>query len=302
MSDFSSSHPSRLRRSVLCLPASNSRAIAKLSSLDHDCVILDLEDAVAEESKAEARDNIRAYLADRPQNDREIIIRINDKASAHFGPDLDLILQCQPDAVLLPKVETRDDIMDVSAYLAENDAPESVRIWSMIETPLAVINAGAIAEAGRTRGGRLDCLVVGLNDLRKATGVRPDPARTYLVPWLMQVLLAARAFGLSAIDAVSNDFRDLTPFEAECRQGRAMGYDGKMLIHPAQIGPANSLFAPSGDEIANAQRIVEAFSAPEARERNVIDLDGQMVERLHFDQARRLLALVEDINQRTRTP
>lgn len=291
--------PIRLRRSVLCLPASNSRAIDKLASLDSDAVILDLEDAVAEEKKAEARANIRAFLAGNRLPGREIVIRVNDAASPHFAEDMALVIDCEPDAVLLPKVRAQDDILDLAGQLSEADAPESLRIWAMMETPLAILNAGSIAEAGRTRGGRLDCLVVGLNDLRKDTGVPFDPARTFLVPWLMQVVLAARAFGLTALDSVSNEFRELTGYDAECAQGRAMGFDGKMLIHPAQIAGANRAFGPTEAEITEAERIIAAFSAPEARGVNAISIDGRMVERLHFEQARRLAARAVMIKERT---
>ncbi|MBL0374051.1 CoA ester lyase [Rhizobium sp. KVB221] len=288
-----------LRRSVLSLPASNERAIAKLGSLAMDAVILDLEDAVAEEMKAAARDNIRKFMAAGLAGGREIIIRINDAASPHYQDDLALVLETQPNAVLLPKVRTSDDVLDLSLFLSENDAPDMLRIWAMMETPLAILNAGSIAETGRTRGGRLDCLVVGLNDLRKDTGVMPDPARTYLVPWLMQVVLAGRGFGLSVIDSVSNDFRDLAPFEAECAQGRAMGFDGKMLIHPAQIDAANRHFQPSESEIADARAIIDAFSAAGAASLNALSVGGRMVERLHFQQALALIAKVDIIRARS---
>jgi len=294
-------HPVRLRRSVLCLPASSSRAIDKLESLDFDAVILDLEDAVAEENKQEARDNIRAFMASgRRKPGREVVIRVNESGSTHFSQDMMLVLECEPDAVLLPKIRTQDDILDVSAQLSESDASDSLRIWAMMETPLAILNAGSISEAGRTSGGRLDCLVVGLNDLRKDTGVPFDPARTYLVPWLMQVVLSGRAFGLTVIDSVSNEFRELSGYEAECAQGRAMGFDGKMLIHPAQIDGANRAFAPSEAEISEAQDIIAAFSAPGAEKANAINLNGRMVERLHFEQAGRLAARASMIKERTK--
>ena len=280
-------HPERLRRSVLCLPASNQRAIAKLSSLKCDAIILDLEDAVAEADKQVARDNVRAFLSDREER-REVIVRVNAVDTDHFERDLDLVLDCEPDALLLPKVRAQDDVLELAATLCERDAPETIRLWAMMETPLAILNAGSIAEAGRTAGGRLDCLVVGLNDLRNETQVPLDSARTYLVPWLMQVLLAARAFGLTAIDAVSNDFRNLAAFDQECAQGRAMGYDGKMLIHPDQIAAANAHFQPSPAEVAAAEAIIAAFSTPEAANLNAINVDGRMVERLHFEQAKRL--------------
>jgi citrate lyase subunit beta/citryl-CoA lyase len=226
-------HPQHLRRSVLCLPASNQRAIDKLAELDCDAVILDLEDAVAEEKKEEARANIRAFFKARGKADREVIIRINQASSTHYDTDMALVLECEPDAVLLPKVRAQDDILDVAVFLSENDAADTVRIWAMMETPLAILNAGPIAEAGRTAGGRLDCLVVGLNDLRNDTRIPFDPARTYLIHWLMQVVLAARAFGLTVIDSVSNEFKDLAPFEAECAQGRG---DHRRILRPRGPG------------------------------------------------------------------
>ena len=293
-------HPVRLRRSVLCLPASSRRAIDKLASLDADAVILDLEDAVAEEMKQAARDNIRACLAGERETGREVVIRVNAADSSHFAQDIALVLECAPDAVLLPKVRTQDDILDLANALAESDAPEDLRIWAMMETPLAILNAGSIAEVGRTHGGRLDCFVLGLNDLRKDTGMPFDPARTYLIPWMMQVALAARAFGLTMIDSVSNEFRELQDFEAECQQGGAMGFDGKMLIHPAQIDGANRAYAPSDAEIAEAEAIIAAFSAPEAAGLNAIGIDGRMVERLHFEQAERLVARASMIRERAR--
>jgi citrate lyase subunit beta/citryl-CoA lyase len=300
MTTLSSHHPIRLRRSVLCLPASNARAIAKLPDLDFDAVILDLEDAVAEDRKAEARDNIRALFRDRPVAGREIIIRANGLQTSHFAEDMQLVIDCEPDAVLIPKVERQDDILEVAGQLADSEAAGSVRIWAMIETPLAVLNAGVIAAAGRTDGGRLDCFVVGLNDLRKDTGVLPSPDRAYLVPWLMQVVLAGRAFGLGVIDSVCNEFRDPGPNAAECAQGRAMGFDGKMLIHPAQIAAANAAFAPSAAEITEAEAIIAAFADPGAHSLNAIEIGGRMVERLHYEQAKALAERVAIIKSRTR--
>jgi citrate lyase subunit beta/citryl-CoA lyase len=291
----------RLRRSVLCLPASNSRAIDKIAGLDSDAVILDLEDAVAEEKKAEARANVRAFLAGARLPGREIVVRVNDAGSPHFAEDMALVIEAQPDAVLLPKVRAQDDILDVAGQLSDADAPDELRLWAMIETPLAILNAGSIAEAGRTRGGRLDCLVVGLNDLRREAGVPADPTRTYLVPWLMQVVLAARAFGLGAIDSVCNDFRALAAYDSECAQGRAMGFEGKMLIHPAQIPGANRAFAPSAEEIAEAEAIIAAFTAPGAEHVNALSIDGRMVERLHYDQARQLAERSRIIRERNPT-
>lgn len=298
MTQFSPSRPTRLLRSVLSLPGSNERAIAKLASLDMDGVILDLEDAVAEEAKADARRNIAGFLAATPPAGLLRVVRVNDNTSRHFEADMAMVLATEPDAVLLPKVRTNDDILDLATFLSENDAPDTLRIWAMMETPLAILNAGPIAEMGRTAGGRLDCLVVGLNDLRKETGVKADPARMLVQPWLMQVVLAASAFGLSVLDSVSNDFRDLASFASECAQGRAMGFDGKMLIHPAQIEAANRMFQPSEPEIAEAETIIAAFSKPEHAETNAVGINGKMVERLHFEQATALMARVEMIRTR----
>lgn len=291
------SHPVRLRRSVLSVPAINSRALEKARSLACDAIIFDLEDSVAPERKAEARDNLRRFFAGGDAGLRERIIRINGLQTAEAREDMELVLSCRPDAVLIPKVNTPRDVQMAGEMLDEGDAAESVRIWAMIETPKAILNAAAIAEYGRTTDARLDCFVVGLNDLRKDTGVPAAPGRTYLVPWLMQVVLAARAFGLDVIDSVSNDFKDLAAFETECDQGRAMGFDGKMLIHPAQIEGANQQFGFSDEAIAEARMVIAAFSAPGASDLNVINIDGRMIERLHFEQAERLMAKVSLADQ-----
>jgi len=289
MSRLPHTRSTRLRRSVLSVPAINRRALDKIHSLDCDAVIFDLEDSVAPDSKAEARDNLRTFFDGPLPVGKERIIRINALASGYGNADLDLVLALQPDAVLLPKVDELQDIIAVSDRLYEADAPESLRIWAMIETPRGILNAAALAEAGRTAGSRLDCFVVGLNDLRKETGVLPLPGRAYLVPWLMQVVLAVRAYGLDAIDSVFNDFKDLDALAAECAQGRAMGYDGKMLIHPAQIEAANRHFGPDQAAIEQARKIIAAFADPTAAGLNVITLDGQMVERLHLVEAEALV-------------
>ncbi|MCK3778472.1 CoA ester lyase [Ensifer sesbaniae] len=290
-------HPVRLRRSVLSVPADNARALAKVAELAADAAIFDLEDAVAPERKVEAREALVQFLtASRP--DCEIIIRINAIGSDFGQGDLAAALSANPDAILLPKVESPADIQAAADWLAENDAPETLRLWAMIETPRGVINAPVIAEAGRTFGGRLDCFVVGLNDLRKETGVPDRPGRPYLVPWLMQILLAARGGGLDVIDAVFNDFRDAAGFDEECRQGRDMGYDGKMLIHPAQIGPANERFGVEQVAVDEARAIIAAFAAPENTGKGVINLNGRMVERLHLDQAVTLAAKADLIEKR----
>ncbi|MDL2406484.1 CoA ester lyase [Rhizobium calliandrae] len=293
----------RLRRSVLSVPAINRRALEKIASLDCDAVICDLEDSVAPEKKAEARENLRSFFAAQPPPGRagkEWIIRINSLSSGFGAHDLELVLALEPDAVLLPKIDEPQDVTVVSDRLAEADAREDLRIWAMIETPRSILNAAAIAEAGRTPGSRLDCFVVGLNDLRKETGVLPQPGRAYLVPWLMQVVLAVSAYGLDAVDSVFNDFKDFQALDAECAEGHAMGFAGKMLIHPSQIDIANRHFGPNEAALAEAKAIIAAFADPAASGLNVVNLGGRMVERLHLVQAERLVHKARLISDRHR--
>ena len=282
--------PTRPRRSVLFVPASNERAIAKLASLDCDAVIFDLEDAVAPEAKAAAREKLRGFFAARGEGGPECVIRINPLTSEWGTEDLLAARACKPDAILLPKVNSPRDVHDIDDMLDETDAPASVRVWIMIETAKAMLNIGPLAEIGRDGAARLDCFVAGTNDLVKETGILMTPDRRYLAPWLLQMVLAARAGGLDVLDGVSNDFRDLDRFADECAEGAAMGFDGKTLIHPAQIGPANSAFSPSEAALAEAEAIVAAFALPENAQKGVIARDGQMIERLHLAQAERLLA------------
>lgn len=287
----------RPQRSLLSVPAINQRALDKISSLACDGVIFDLEDSVAPEKKDEARANLSAYFAKPPAGNRLSIIRINPLSSTSGANDLALVVSTRPDAVLLPKVESVADIQTVERLLSEADVPETTKIWAMIETAKGVLHAGAIAGSRETSVPRLEGLVVGLNDLRKETRVPARQGRTFLIPWLMQVVLSARAHGLCVIDSVFNDFRDTDTFESECRQGRDMGFDGKMLIHPAQIGPANHHFGPDPEAVAEAEAIIAAFSTPEAQTLNVINLNGRMIERLHLVEAERLVQLAHRIEK-----
>lgn len=287
---------SYLKRSLLSVPASNQRALEKINSLACDGVILDLEDSVALEKKAEARDNLRQAFDGICSSERFTIIRINPLAS-EFGPsDMALVRELQPHAVLIPKLETIAELQACEQELS--GMPSSIAIWAMMETPKGILNAGTLAAARHEIAPRLQGFVVGLNDLRKETRVLPKPGRTFLVPWLMQVVLAARAHGLNVIDSVFNDFRDAEGFEEECLQGREMGFDGKMLIHPAQIDPANRHFGPSEQEIAEAEAIIDAFAKTETFQLNVINLDGRMIERLHLEEAERLMAKVQILERR----
>ena len=290
--------PFRFRRSVLSVPASNQRALEKIRTLDCDAVIFDLEDSVAPEKKAEARENLRRLFKDNPLQGVERVVRINALDTQFGKADMDLAVEISPDVVLVPKVEQVAQIQSVADILSEAGAPDDLAIWAMIETPKGVLNASAIGAADE----RLQCFVVGLNDLRKETGVLPQPGRGYLVPWLMQIVLAGRAHGIDVIDSVFNDFRDTEALEAECRQGRVMGFSGKMLIHPAQIEPANRHFGPDPEAVKDAETIIAAFAKPEARHLNVINLNGQMVERLHLVEAEKLVAKAKFLTERKNAP
>ncbi|MBS3649966.1 CoA ester lyase [Pseudaminobacter sp. 19-2017] len=276
-------------RSVLYVPVGNSRALTKAASLACDAVVLDLEDSVAPEQKAEARKNLEAWFSDPGGYSGPVVVRVNPLSSEWGAEDIALARRLEPDAVLLPKVDSPRDIIQAADALGD-DSLSGPRIWAMIETPRAMMNLGAIAELGRDPGSRLTCFVAGTNDLAKETGVSATPDRRYLVPWLMQIVLAARAGGLSVLDAVANDFRDLGAFQRECAEASAMGFDGKTLIHPSQIEPANAAFSPSPEAVGEAERIVAAFVVPENAGKAVISMEGRMVERLHLVQAERLLA------------
>ncbi|RUU12429.1 CoA ester lyase [Mesorhizobium sp. USDA-HM6] len=280
----------RPRRSVLYMPATNERALAKIASLACDAVVIDLEDGVAPADKIFARNRVADVLAARPERRCEMMVRINPLASEWGIDDLLAVAKAEPDGILLPKTGTPRDILEAGDLLDDNFAPDTVKLWAMIETPKALLNIGAIAELGRDPASRLACFVAGTNDLVKATGVLATPDRRYLMPWLLQLVLAARAGGLDVIDGVANDFRDLDGFARECAEAAAMGFDGKSLIHPNQIEPANQAFAPSPEALARARAIRDAFSRPENAGKSVIALDGRMVERLHLAEAEKLLA------------
>lgn len=293
------------RRSLLFVPAAHPRALAKSASLAADTLIFDLEDSVAPEAKAAARDALLRHLeglAGQPGRP-EIAVRINGLATPQGAADLAMACSAQVragrrpavDALLLPKVESSSDLGAVEARLTAAGAAESLRLWAMIETPKGILGAADIAAAG----GRLEALVLGPNDLVAATGVQLSPGRPEILPWLAMVVLAAKAHGLQAIDGVFNDFADAAGHAAECGAGRAMGFDGKTLIHPTQIAAANLAFGPSPDDIGRAEAIIAAFAQPEHAGAGVIRLDGRMVERLHLHAAERLLALRDTIARTT---
>ncbi|WP_372423946.1 HpcH/HpaI aldolase/citrate lyase family protein [Salinarimonas chemoclinalis] len=290
--------PIRPRRSALYMPGSNARALEKAKSLDTDVLLLDLEDSVAPDAKEAARGRVWEAVHAGGFGHREVVVRINGLDTPWAEEDLKAAAACRPAAVLVPKVSAPEDLGRVGARLDALGAPHGTRIWAMIETPAAILHVAQIAAAARDPLNRLACFVMGTNDLAKDTRARLLPGRAAMLPWLMQALAAARAEGLDILDGVFNGLDDADGFEAECAQGRDMGFDGKTLIHPRQLEPANRLFAPDADEVARARAIIAAFEAPENAGRGAIALDGRMVERLHAEMARRTVALADAIAAR----
>jgi citrate lyase subunit beta/citryl-CoA lyase len=285
----------RPRRSVLYMPASNARAIEKARTLGADGIVLDLEDAVAPDAKAQAREQAVAAVKAGGFGAREIFIRINALDTPYGNDDLAAVAAAAPDGVLIPKVSSPDILDAVGMRLIDLRANVRTRVWAMIETPLGVLQAQAIAARAREPEAWLSGFVIGPNDLIKETRGRAVLGRAPLMPWLMHCIAAARAYGLAILDGVYNDFADAEGFAAECAQGRAMGFDGKTLIHPSQIAAANVAFSPSADEIAAARKIIAAFEQPENRHKGVVQIDGRMVERLHAEEARRTVAIADAI-------
>ena len=291
--------PIRPRRSALYMPGSNARAIEKAKTLAADAVIFDLEDAVAPDAKAEAREQVCAAVQAGGYGKREVVIRINALETPWGEADLAAAIAAAPDAILVPKVSSAETLAAVGLRLRKFGAAERTRIWAMIETPLAILRAESIASAAHDVDTRLSCFVMGTNDLAKDTRARLLPGRAAMLPWLMGALAAARAHGIDILDGVYNSLSDPDGFRAECEQGRDCGFDGKTLIHPDQIAAANGIFAPSEGEVENARAIVAAFAQPENTGKGAISLNGRMVERLHAEMARRTLALVEAIGERS---
>jgi citrate lyase subunit beta/citryl-CoA lyase len=284
----------RPRRSVLYMPGSNARALEKARELPADGLILDLEDAVAPEAKAVARDNIVKALKT-GFGDREVLVRINGLDTRWWVEDIDAAASAMPDAILVPKVSTPKQLQDLAARLVDMGTHPSVRVWAMMETPLAVLNVGEIAHAALDSETRLAGFVMGTNDLAKDTRARLVPGRAPMLPWLMMCVAAARAYGLDILDGVYNDLGNADGFVEECRQARDLGFDGKTLIHPRQIEPCNDAFSPSPEEVEIARKMIAAFEEPGNENKGVIQIDGRMVERLHAEMARRTVAIADAI-------
>lgn len=293
----------RPRRSALYVPGSNARAVAKAKTIPADVIIFDLEDSVSAGQKEKARDTVAAAVAEMVTAGRqEIVVRVNGLDTPWIPRDMAAMIAAGPHALLLPKIERTDDIRRARAAFNAARAPATMNLWLMMETPSAIINAAALAAIAAIPAPAITGFVIGTNDLSAELGVPARPGRAGLLPHLAQVLLAARAHGLSILDGTFNDLDDKKGLRAECLQGREMGLDGKTVIHPSQVPIANEAFAPDGDEVAWARRVVDAFSKPENAEAEVMELAGRMVERLHERAARRTLVIADAVAAADKEP
>jgi citrate lyase subunit beta/citryl-CoA lyase len=275
------------------MPGANAKALEKAKTLAADVLIFDLEDSVAPEAKAEARSQVAAAVRGGGYGKREIIVRVNGFATPWGRDDIAAACACGPNGILAPKIESGAQVTELDAALTAAGLSKDATLWANIETPRAILNLADIAAAARST--RLACFVMGLNDLSKETRAQQKPGRAPFQTALSLAVMAARAEGLTAIDGVFNDIADIAGFETECRQALEFGYDGKTLIHPSQIETANTVFAPSADEVARARAIIAAFALPENAGKGVIKVDGRMTELLHLEEARRVVAVSKAI-------
>ena len=282
------------RRSVLYMPGANERALEKAKGLDADALILDLEDAVAPDAKDEARDRVCAAASSGEYGSKEVTIRVNGLDTQWHAADIAAAGAAGPAAVVVPKVSSVEDVRAIEKGLEAAGAPDHTKIWAMVETPVAMLHAEAIAAASE----RLTVLVMGTNDLAKELHAEHVPGRQPLLSGLGLCLLAARATGKVILDGVYNDIKDEAGFEAECLQGRQMGFDGKTLIHPGQLEPANRIWAPTAEAVDDARVLIATFEEAIAAGKGVVTHNGRMIENLHVDNARRILAVAEAITAR----
>jgi citrate lyase subunit beta / citryl-CoA lyase len=281
----------RPRRSVLYMPGANARALDKARTLPADALILDLEDSVAPDAKEDARARVAEAVATGGYGHREVTVRVNAPGTPWHADDLRAAAEAGPDAVVVPKVDDPGTVTAVVAALEAAGAPDRTAVWAMLETPAAMFEARRVAAASE----RLTVLVMGTNDLAKELHAAHVPGRAPLLTALSMALLAARAEGRTVLDGVYNDVQDLDGFEAETLQARDLGFDGKTLIHPRQIEPCNRIFTPAAEDVDRARRILEAFDQATSQGRGVVTVDGRMIENLHVEEARRVLAVVDAV-------
>ena len=281
----------RPRRSVLYMPGSNARALEKARTLPADGLILDLEDAVAPDSKEIARKQVCEAVAAGGFGMRELIIRVNALSTKWGYDDIAAASKSGANALLLPKVESADAIRHMEAIMRANGAPDSMTIWAMMETPRSVLESQRIAESTP----RMECLVMGTSDLAKELDCTHTHERLPFMTSLGLCLLAARAAGLAILDGVYLDLNDETGFEFACKQGSELGFDGKTLIHPKQVGPCNKVFTPRPEDVAWSRKIIDAHAQAAARGEGVVVVDGKLIENLHVESARRVVGMADAI-------
>lgn len=282
------------RRSVLYMPGANERALEKAKTIPADALILDLEDAVAPDAKEEARERVCAAASSGEYGSKEVTIRVNGLDTQWHAADIAAAAAAGPAAVVVPKVSSVADVRAIEAGLESGGAPDHTKIWAMVETPVAMLHAEEIASSSE----RLTVLVMGTNDLAKELHAEHVPGRQPLLTGLGLCLLAARATGKVILDGVYNDIKDPEGFEAECLQGRQMGFDGKTLIHPSQVEPANEVWAPTAEAVEDARALIATFESAIAEGKGVVTHNGRMIENLHVDNARRILAVADAIAAR----
>jgi citrate lyase subunit beta/citryl-CoA lyase len=285
----------RPRRSHLFMPGSNPRALEKARTVAADGIILDLEDAVAPDSKGTARDAIAETLGKGGFGKREMLIRINALDSPWWIDDVAMAAKAKPDGILVPKISSVEDLNAVADRLADLNADVSIKVWAMIETSRAILHAEELAACAKDAEIRLAGFVWGPNDIARETRIRMTPGRASMLGMITHCVLAARMYGLDILDGPYSNFNDNDGFIAEAEQGRDIGFDGKTLIHPAQIEASNKVFTPPAEEVAQARRIIAAFEQPENASRGAIQMDGKMVERLHAEMAKRTIAIADAI-------
>lgn len=281
----------RPRRSALYMPGANARAMEKARTLPADALILDLEDAVAPDVKDTARTQVLAAIAAGGYGNRELVVRVNGLDTQWGRDDLAAAAKSGAQAVLLPKVSTPSVVLDSLRLLDAAGAPADLAIWCMMETALGFLNVKEIAASSP----RLACLVMGTSDLVAELRAQHTPQRLPVVTALGLCLLAARAYGLAALDGVYLDLEDEAGFAQSCRQGQELGFDGKTLIHPKQLGPCNQAFSASAAEIAQARKILAAHAEATAKGLGIVLVDGKLIENLHVEAAKRTLALADAV-------
>lgn len=289
-----------LRRSALYTPGANPAVLMKAARSEADVLICDLEDAVAPVSKPMAREAVAHALADPALAARTVVVRVNAIGSPWCEDDVRAVAALRPAGILFPKINNPADVQEAEAMLNAHDVPRDTALWCMVETPEAILNAQAMGQLAQASGARMTTWVLGTNDLVKELRARHTPMREGLVPMLAIALMAARANGLCVLDGVHNDIQDTAGFAATCEQGRQMGFDGRTLIHPAQIKACHGAYSPSEQEVEDARAVVAAFDLPENQGQGVLKVGGRMVELLHAQIARQTLDMHEAIAQARR--